>query len=123
MKKRNGFISNSSSSSFVIKKSKIDYKKLKRFLKNKSYTILNDDNDWIDDMKNDHPEFNTDKYYLIYTQSSTENYYKDHLRLLKYLKKYKIKDYVNDLWYQGDGRPSSDEEFYAIKNGHFQDEG
>lgn len=119
MKQRNGFVSNSSSSSFCIKKTDIDHDELKRFLEvyAECYTLVNDD---PEDSKEQ--QDTTEEYYLLRTESYTDTYLEDHFKLLEFLNKRKIKDYVDKVRYRGDGRPDKKEEKQALKLGYFPDE-
>ena len=109
MKSRIGFVSNSSSSSFVFKKSEIDLDQLREFLKktNNKYQIMTDDESSCEDIKDalSNGIQIVDEYAWVSTMSDRNDYCRDHLLLLSYMKKYNIKDYSSELnIYSGDGR-------------------
>jgi len=121
MKIRQGFVSNSSSSSFCIKKSDVDYNELKQFIDSiPCYMIYNDSEDASTWEPIESREMMKDHYY-IGTQSSANNFLEHHFKFLKFLDDRKIKDYTDEVGYRGDGRPSNEEEQLALKNGEFSE--
>jgi hypothetical protein len=81
MKKRNGFVSNSSSSSFIIKKRNISVKKFEELL------------DFLKDSDNQYHNstYENNKEYDISTMTDYEEFSIDHAIVLKYLHEHNIK--------------------------------
>lgn len=126
MKTRFSLVSNSSSSSFVIKKADISYEALKELVNDTCYGILNDDAEWVADMTVDDgddyvSQAKVDQYYYISTQTGGDDYSQSHFKLLKYFVDHKITDHVNTIYYRGDGRYDVDQEQLALTNGEFLD--
>lgn len=118
MKIRNGFVSNSSSSSFIIKKSDINLDDLKKFLKDSdagdNYTIMNDEPNIIEEHDFDHI---INDHIWLSTQSCGEDYSIAHLKILVYLRDHNIKEVTGDngIGYRGDGRPYPEDEIVMLR--------
>lgn len=119
MKIRIGFVSNSSSSSFVIKKTDIDLNDLKKFMHDnkvdENYIIMNDE-DYV--IKDNDPKIQD--HIWLSTQSYGEYYDEAHLKLLVYLRDHNIKEVTGDgnntgIGYRGDGRFEPEEEIVMLK--------
>lgn len=122
MKTRLSLVSNSSSSSFVIKKSDISYDDLKNLVAGTCYSIPSDDQEWVDTVLDDATlvtQEKLDTYYYVSTMSYADTYTADHFKLLKYFADHNIPDYVDTIHYRGDGRYDTDDEATALKNGNF----
>ena len=116
MKTRQSLVSNSSSSSFVLKKSEFDLDHFRNFLKrtNNIYSIITDDPEYIDELINDDDRDNgrdlAENYVIISTMGDDIDYPVSHFMVRLYMKRFGMKDYSDEkTYYRGDGRFEEDE--------------
>ena len=121
MKSRAGFVSNSSSSNFVLKKSEVDLNQLRKFLKDTDsiYFVLTDDPQYVEELPDIYPNGKeiADDYIVVSAMSCDENYLMDHSMLWLYMDKFGINEYTHEMGiYPGDGRRSEDQITEEIYN-------